>query len=73
MITEDRFFGWVLIALGIVSIAFEPFDMVNGYLKGRTDQVLTVICIVLALAMLVIAVKGSPALKALAVVWVVTP
>lgn len=71
--TKDKIWGFVLIALGIASLWFQPFDRLNGKLKGEPEQVLTIVLVGLAIVILMIGAKGSAGLKALAVFWIVTP
>lgn len=72
-ITKDETWGYVLIAVGIASLIWKPFDRLNGALKGEPDRVLTLLLIGLAVVVAAIAFRGSPSLKALAVFWIVSP
>lgn len=72
-ITQDKFWGYVLIGLGIAALAFHPFDKVNSVLTGSSDRVLTLACIALGIGVITLGLVGKPATKALAVFWVVTP
>jgi hypothetical protein len=70
---DDRVWGSVLIAIGIASVIFRPFEKVDKALHGETDAILTAILLVLATATVWLAFWGRPAMKALAIVWIVTP
>lgn len=72
-ISEDKFWGFVLIALGILSLTLRPFDKVDAVLKGTADSALTAILFGLSAVVVVLALRGTPSLKALAIFWVVTP
>lgn len=72
-ITQDKFWGFVLIGLGIAALIWKPFDKVNARLQGTADRTLTIMLFVLAAVVIAIALSDKPALKALAVFWVVTP
>jgi hypothetical protein len=72
-ITKDETWGYVLIAVGIASLIWKPFDRLNGTLKGEPDRVLTLLLIGLAMIVAAIAFRGSPSLKALTVFWIVSP
>lgn len=73
MITEDRIWGFVLIALGLASIAFHPFDKIGAWLKGSADESLSVALVLLAVMVVVIAIKAPPTTKAVVLAWIVTP
>lgn len=72
-IGKDKIWGFVLIALGVISLVYKPFDKLGGKLQGAPDRVLTLLLIGLALVIFGIAVKGPPGVKALAAFWIVTP
>lgn len=46
---------------------------VDQHLRGAPDELLTVACLTLAGALILIAFCGDPALKAGAIVWTVAP
>lgn len=71
--TRDKFWGFVLIALGVAALWFQPFDKIGDKLKGQPDQFLTLTLWGLALVAVLIAVKGDAKLKALAIFWIVSP
>lgn len=73
LVEQDRFWGVVLILLGLASIAFQPFERFDKMVNASTDKALTFILIGLGLVAVAIAFRGSAALKALAIVWIVTP
>lgn len=70
---SDRFWGYVLIGLGVVSIAYKPFEKLDGFISGETDKALTIGLFVLVALIVLIAVYGSPSVKALSLLWVVSP
>lgn len=70
---KDEFWGWILIILGVVSVVFKPFNMLNDKIKGEPEKVITVLLILVILVYVVIAWKGSPVFKAAALFWAVTP
>jgi hypothetical protein len=72
-ITKDETWGYVLIAVGIASLIWKPFNRLNSTLKGEPDRILTLLLIGLAVVVAAIAFRGSPSLKALAVFWIVSP
>lgn len=72
-ITQDKFWGFVLIALGVIAITWKPFDKINAHLQGTADRTLTLALFVLAGIVIMIALSDKPSLKALAIFWVVTP
>lgn len=72
-ITKDESWGWLLIAVGVASIVWKPFDKLDGVLKGQTDRVLTFFLVILAIVVIMVALHGSPELKAIAVFWIVSP
>jgi CBS domain containing-hemolysin-like protein len=50
-----------------------PFKAVNEKLQGQTDEMLSLILVILALLSFVVAWKGSPVLKAALITWWVIP
>jgi hypothetical protein len=65
--------GAVLIALGIVVIAFDPFGKLDAYLRGTTDHVLTAVMLALAGVTVALAFIARPSLKALIILWIIAP
>ena len=59
------YWGAVLIGLGIVVIAFDPFDKLDAYLQGARNTVLTVTLLGLAAFTAIVALAARPSLKAL--------
>lgn len=72
-LTEDRFWGYVLIAIGLVSIIYKPFDRLDAALHKTADAALTIMLIGLALVVISIAFFTKPGTKALAIFWIVAP
>lgn len=73
-ITEDKFWGWVLIAIGVVALTFQPFDKLDVWLKGKPNRVLTYLLVAIGLFYIGVAfLAPRPHVKALAVFWAVTP
>jgi amino acid transporter len=67
------YWGAVLIGLGIVVIAFDPFDKLDAYLHGVRNTVLTAILLGLAALTAIMALTARPTLKALLILWIVAP
>lgn len=70
---DDRFWGVALIALGLIAISFKPFEALDRVITGKTDTVLTTVLLLMAIGVVIVAFAGRPALKALLIVWIVTP
>ena len=71
---DDRFWGVVLIAIGVAMIALHPWSQrLDGWLKGLPNDVMTTVLVLLAIAIIGIAFFVRPALKALLILWIVMP
>jgi hypothetical protein len=67
------FWGAVLIGLGIVVIAFDPFEKLDAYLHGVRNSVLTATLLGLSVLTVIVAFTARPSLKALLILWIVAP
>jgi hypothetical protein len=72
-LTKDKFWGVVLIGLGITALIFRPFDAIDDKLKGAANSWLTFILVLLAIGTLGIAIFARPSIKSLLIFWIVTP
>jgi hypothetical protein len=72
-LNRDDIWGWVLIALGIASLWWKPFDKLDAMLKGESETVLTMALFIGAIVLVLIALHGDASLKAIAVFWIVSP
>ncbi len=72
-VQQDKFWGFVLIGLGVLALTLKPFDKIDAWLHGRANTALTWMLVGLGIVAIVIALRGTPTLKALAIFWIVTP
>jgi len=71
---DDRIWGFVLIAIGLVMIALHPWpERIDGWLRGLPNDVMTVILVLLAVAIIGVAFGARPAVKAFLILWIVMP
>jgi len=70
---SDLFWGAVLIGLGSISIVYKPFEKIDAAISDAGDKALTAGLIVTAVMVIIAAFYARPALKALMLVWIVTP
>jgi len=70
---QDRFWGFVLIVIGVAAITFRPFDKFDDWIRGETDYVLTALLLILAAVIVFVAFEGRPSVKALWLIWMVVP
>ena len=66
-------YGLVIIGLGFWIVFSSPFDKIDGWLKGKPDDFLTMLLIVVAVFCLWVGAKGSSALKVAVLFWMVSP
>lgn len=72
-ITRDETWGWVLIVLGGVLLIWKPFNKLSGWLNGQTETAVTVMLFAVIGIYMWIAFFGKPELKAVALIWIVSP
>lgn len=72
-ITQDAVWGFVLITLGIIALAWHPFDKFNGWINEQTEQIITIMLFAVILFYVGIAFFGKAETKAIALAWIVTP
>jgi hypothetical protein len=67
------YWGIVLISLGIVVMALDPFDKLDAYLRGAANTLLTATLLGLAALTTVVALWARQSLKALRILWILAP
>lgn len=71
--TRDSTWGYVLIFLGVILLAFKPGDKFNSWLNNQGNTAITFGLFMTIAVYLAIAIFAKPAVKAVALAWAVTP